>query len=51
MRRQYRHMHQLCTVNEEVSILMGRSGFDRDGGELEPRGLYLDMSPWGHQRV
>jgi hypothetical protein len=28
--------------------LMGPSGFDRDGGELNARGIYLDMRPWGH---
>jgi hypothetical protein len=28
--------------------LMGSSAFDRDGRELDARGLYLDMSPWGH---
>jgi glycosidase len=28
--------------------LMGPVGFDREGGELESRGLYLDMPSWGY---
>lgn len=28
--------------------LMGPSVFDRDGHDLEVRGLYLDMSPWSY---
>jgi glycosidase len=28
--------------------LMGSSSFDREKGDLEARGLYLDMPPWGY---
>ena len=28
--------------------LMGTLAFDRDGHDLDARGLYLDMPPWGH---
>ena len=28
--------------------LMGALAFDRDGHDLDARGLYLDMPPWGH---
>jgi hypothetical protein len=28
--------------------VMGSLAFDRDGHDLDGRGLYLDMSPWGH---
>jgi glycosidase len=28
--------------------LMGSSSFDREKGDLEARGLYLDMAPWGY---
>ncbi|HTO96624.1 MAG TPA: alpha-amylase family glycosyl hydrolase [Myxococcales bacterium] len=28
--------------------LIGAASYDRDGGELVTRGLYLDLSPWGH---
>jgi hypothetical protein len=28
--------------------VMGTLAFDRDGRDLEARGLYLDMPPWGH---
>jgi hypothetical protein len=29
--------------------LMGAATFDRNGRDLDGRGLYLDMSPWGYQ--
>ena len=28
--------------------LMGPASYDRDGTDLESRGLYLDLSPWGY---
>jgi hypothetical protein len=28
--------------------LMGALAFDRDGPDLDARGLYLDMPPWGY---
>lgn len=28
--------------------LMGPAGYDRDGGDLTSRGLYLDLPPWGY---
>jgi hypothetical protein len=28
--------------------VMGGAAFDRDGRDLEARGLYLDMPPWGY---
>jgi hypothetical protein len=28
--------------------VMGSLAFDRDGRDLDARGLYLDMSPWGY---
>lgn len=28
--------------------LMGSAGYDRDGGDLTSRGLYLDLPPWGY---
>ena len=28
--------------------VMGELAFDRDGGDLDARGLYLDMPPWGY---
>ena len=27
---------------------MGALAFDRDGHDLESRGLFLDLPPWGH---
>jgi hypothetical protein len=27
---------------------MGPASFDRDGGELVSRGLYLDLPAWGY---
>jgi hypothetical protein len=28
--------------------LTGAAGYDRDGSDLESRGLYLDLAPWGY---
>jgi hypothetical protein len=28
--------------------LMGPATYDRDGGDLASRGLYLDLPPWGY---
>jgi hypothetical protein len=28
--------------------VMGTLAFDRDGRDLDARGLYLDLPPWGH---
>ena len=28
--------------------VMGELAFDRDGRDLDARGLYLDMPPWGY---
>jgi len=28
--------------------LTGPASYDRDGGDLVPRGLYLDLPPWGY---
>ena len=28
--------------------LLGDASYDRDGGDLVSRGLYLDLPPWGH---
>jgi hypothetical protein len=28
--------------------VMGALAFDRDGDDLDTRGLYLDMPPWGY---
>ena len=28
--------------------LMGPASYDRDGGDLASRGLYLDLPPWSH---
>jgi hypothetical protein len=28
--------------------LTGDASYDRDGGELESRGLYLDLGAWGY---
>jgi hypothetical protein len=30
------------------SDVMGALAFDRDGHDLDARGLYLDMPPWGY---
>jgi hypothetical protein len=34
--------------NVKFNDLLGPSAFDRDGHDLDARGLYLDMPPWGY---
>ena len=39
----------ICPVAPwRLQDLMGSAVYDRDGGDLVARGLYLDMPPWGY---
>ena len=37
-----------CAGVVRFTDLLGAHAFDRDGHDLDARGLYLDMPPWGH---
>ena len=32
----------------QLKDLTGPASYDRDGGDLASRGLYLDLPPWGY---
>ena len=32
----------------QLKDLMGAATYDRDGGDVLSRGLYLDLPPWGY---
>jgi hypothetical protein len=53
-----RTLGRAATLDDIPSGLVGRTlrlkdvtgaaSYDRDGGELDSRGLYLDLPPWGY---
>ena len=38
----------LANQQWRLEDLLSEARYDRDGNDLESRGLYLDMAPWGY---